>query len=708
MEIKNNSKLFENSLIIYPDLKQILSLNELYKSDKTNHLKEKFTWENFSPEFCNVLELINSNKSDIFACHNLFETIRANKNTFLYSAFDYLNFLKIEKFQTEERNLDSILSDFENFVKENISKSSFTIEEIYLTILIILYVFLQEAVTGSSFMFIKVSEKTDFKKDLHKFTENNFSALEKNISEKLQKEIYEFLTVNGEVPFNNIKLVFLFVVCYKMLIKSEVFECFEVNKIYKSRVLFLQDKMLKDQAWLIKEQIFKSLNTFDLRYLKSIYENNAEENFDAKDFDILQGLLNLEKSFICLRYYQYKECQVLIEDAKALFGLNINLTGRLGRKTKYQVFDVPLLVIESNSSTLEKSKELVPEIREKKQKHINQNETETTSESNSRNNSNINLENNNTNINNTYNNDIIEKSQIEQTSDIPEEEAPTGVPKQVMLASENPLLETPNITDTNKIQASSLSLHDQIYITALLNSYKHSYPDEDLIREVVLTYVNKSIEKSYDWLVFSKLLLHRSLAEEKKTKTIERSLLQIESLCLQYNDRLPNSFSRMKYIFTVDYPFIWKLKKIYAEMFMSYGAFITAFDLFEELGMFEECVNCLYLAGKNERAMKFAEDIIKKYEDPGIYCVLGEINRKEEYFHKALEVSKGKYTRAYRCLGKLKMAENKYFFYLIKIYIFFGFLFFYNILKFIELKKLFNILRKRWSLILYFQIFGSI
>lgn len=94
-------------------------------------------------------------------------------------------------------------------------------------------------------------------------------------------------------------------------------------------------------------------------------------------------------------------------------------------------------------------------------------------------------------------------------------------------------------------------------------------------------------------------------------------------------------------------------------MFMSYGAFITAFDLFEELQMHEECVNCLYLAGKNERALKYAEDIIKKFEDPGVYCVLGEINRKEEFFHKALEVSNGKYTRAYRCLGKFKMAENK-------------------------------------------------
>jgi len=643
---RGHTLLFENSLIIYPDIGQILYINKLFNSEKKKYIKENFKWTVLSQEFCNILELLKINKSDIFACHNLFETIKANDNTFIYTAFKHLNLLCPENFQKEERTLETILSDFENLVKENILKNSFIIEEIYLTILIILYIFLQEAVTGSSFMFIKESEKTDFKKDLHKFTENNFLLLERNISEKHRKQFHEYLTVNGEVPFDNIKLVYLFIVCYKMLIKSDVFENFEVNKLFKSRLLFLQDKMLKDKTYFIKEEVFKSFNSFDLQKFKDLYENTNEENFDEKDYVILNGLLKLEKSFICLRYYQYKECQVLIEDSKKLFGLNINLTGRLGRKTKYQDFDVPVLVIESNSSTLEKSKEIVPEYADKKQIELEQ------TDGNSTDNLHINQDRNeHSNIENNSENKAI--------SELPQEVAPTGVPKQVLLNNENPLLETPNITDLNKIISSSLSLHDQIYITALLNSYKYTYPDEDLLREVILTYVNKSIEKSYDWLVFSKLLLHKSLAEEKKTKTIERSLLQIESLCLQFNDRLPNSFTRMKFIFTVDYPFIWNLKKIYAEMFMSYGAFITAFDLFEELQMYEECVNCLYLAGKNERALKFAEEILKKFEDPGVYCVLGEINRKEDYFHKALEVSKGKYTRAYRCLGKLKIAENK-------------------------------------------------
>lgn len=636
MEIGKENKLFQNCLIIYPDIEAILKINESFIMKKSENNDDIIKWNILSQDFCDYLECFKTNKADIFACFNLFERIKNLKNTFINEVFEMLNLFNPQKLSFENRSLFVILQEFEDFIK-NVINNKYSYEEIYLTIITILYIFLQEAITGSSFMFIKESEKTDYSKDLDKFNENKFFLLEKNIPESFKKQSYDYLTVNGESPYTNIKLVFLFIISHHLIVKSNIFDIFEVNKLWKSRVLFLHDKMLRDPTPFIKDQIFKYFESFKLQDFEYLYNKNtalnilqsiSSDHLDLRDFKILEGLLKLEKSFISLRYYQYKECQKLIEEAKDLFELKINLTGRLGRKTKYQDFDVPILVVESVSSTLDKYKEITPE-----------------------------------NITNEKTNLPDESAQQENTDNNTkdtkeEEELLTGIPKKISLKNENPLLENPNITDSNVVQATSLSLYDQIYITALLNSYKHTYPDEDLLREVILTYVNKSIEKSYDWLVFSKLLLHKSLAEEKKSKTIERSLLQIESLCLQYNDRFPNFFSRMKFIFTIDYPFIWKLKKFYAEMFMSYGAFMTAFDLFEELKMDEECVNCLYLAGKNEKALEFAENVIKTRPDPGVYCVLGEINKKEEYFLKALEVSNYKYTRAYRCLGKFKLIQN--------------------------------------------------
>ncbi len=292
-------------------------------------------------------------------------------------------------------------------------------------------------------------------------------------------------------------------------------------------------------------------------------------------------------------YYKYKEAETLIEEGREFFKLNISLTGAMGKKTKYQEFETAILVVDSKSSTVDVKKDAM-------------------------------------------------------SSEINTEE-----PKIVKLDEDNPLLETPKINDKeNPISSGEFSIYDQIYVNAFLNLLKKSNPDEDLLREIIIAYINKSLAKSNDWLVHSKLLLQKSLAEDKKTKTIERSLLQIQSLCDQHNDRSPTPYNRLRYIFAVDYPFIWNIKKHNAEMFMNYGAVITAFDIFDELSMYEECIQCLYVAGKTQRAVEFAENILKKKEDPGIYCVLGEILNKEEYFFKALEISKNKYTRAYRCLGK--------------------------------------------------------
>lgn len=654
-EIYNTNQLLNNTLLINLDLEQILKINKIYKDNpEASNITAPFcSWKILSSEFCKILENFTTNKADIFAGYNIIKEIETNENTYLNKLFSHLNIFSPEKLLTENRKIEEILDEVENFTKDLISKNNFSLEEVYISILYLLYIFLQESVTGSGFMFIKETEKTDYKKDLEKFYKNNFKLLEENFPEKLKLEIYQYISVNGELPYQNINLILLYVTCYKLIVNSKIFDNFYVNNLWKSRMLFLQDKMLREQTSIIKEKIFTYLSNFDIEKMYKLYtiqdkifidfcEENELDKYLIKDFEISKGLLKLEKSFVCLRYYQYKQAKNLIEEAKILFNLKIELTGKFGRKTKFQDFDVPVLIVNSSSSTLEKSKELVEEKFEKISEVLNEKDIEIKSE--------IDENNNDTNNNSEL---------IEENNDIP-----TGIPRKIALASENPLLEKPNLTgnieeNKDKIEENketSLSLFDQLYVSALLNSYKHSLPDEDMLREVIMAYVNKSIEKSYDWLVFSKLLIHKSLAEEKRSKLVERSLLQIESLCVQFNDRLPNSFSRMRYIFICDYPFIWQMKKIYAEMFMSYGALMTAFDIFKELKMHEDCVNCLYLAGKNERALEYAENIIKIKEDPGVYCILGEIYKKEEYFHKALEVSNGKYTRAYRCLGKYKLS----------------------------------------------------
>jgi tetratricopeptide (TPR) repeat protein len=86
-------------------------------------------------------------------------------------------------------------------------------------------------------------------------------------------------------------------------------------------------------------------------------------------------------------------------------------------------------------------------------------------------------------------------------------------------------------------------------------------------------------------------------------------------------------------------------------MFMGYGSTMTAFEIFNELQMWEEAINCLYIAGKTQRAKDLANERLKICPEPSILVALGELLKEEKYFLQAIEMSGGKYTKAYRAAG---------------------------------------------------------
>jgi hypothetical protein len=549
MESKLNISVFQNNLITYPNIDELVKLD-------------------FSENFKEILTRFKNITADIFACHSFFNEFP--NNTFLKNLLDNL---LANKFTS----LDEIL----NSTTKLITETTFAKEEIFLSLIILYYIYLQESAYGPSFFFIKETEKVDFSKDIHKFDNHALFKLEENVSE-IKEQVLNYFTLAGETSYAYTKLLLFNIIPYEFIAKTETFDNYGITKLWKLRLFYQHQKLIREPTAELKDKVFTLMNEIDVKDFEGL--NDAE---------LIKGLLKLEFSYYYIRYYKYKESEEHVEEAKNLFGLKIALTGRLGKKTKYQEDERPILVVESESSTLN----LNTEVKEN--------------------------------------------------------------PNTVKLDEDNPLLEVPDITDDTFLKSTELSLYDQIYINGLINYLKKSLPDEDILREIIVTYANKSMSKSFDWLVYSKILLNKCQAEDKRTKTIERCLLQIQSLCEQYNDRSPVPYERLKYYFAIDYPLIWNLKKIYAEAYMNFGAVMTAFEIFQEIEMYEECINCLYIAGKHQRAQEFADEVLKKKPDPGIYCILGEIHNKEECFLKALEISGNKYTRAYRCLGRYNFVQKK-------------------------------------------------
>ena len=591
MEDNNNVTLsdFDKSLLIYLNIDSIIN---------TNSIKS-----NLSQEFIECLIKYKNIEATIFGCYNYLDSpeigILHNENNSKCFFVKILNLIQDDKIETLAKLIEKI--------KEEIDTDKLSKEEYILTFILIFNIYLKENIWGPSFTFIKETEKTDYEKELYKFNDNYFNRLSKNEKLLREEEIYKILDAFNEDIYKHSHFIILYYISLYFLyninkdndlfyLKSIEEEINKKNKyisllIWKIRLLKFWNKLIIVPIDTLNKEIEELYNKFSI-IEKSDISNN------------IKGELLIEKSFNYLRYYNYKKCTSTIEEAKKELNLDISLTGKYGKKTKYQTFSNPILVVDVKN----------------KQENNNNNK----------------IVDNNTNINNNISLDTVR--------------------------TDNPLLERPFLVDPEEEKKYSnqiITINDQMYLCALLNYLYKGLPDEDINREIILSYSEKGLKTSFDWLVYSKLLLHRSLAESKSTKKIERSLLQIETLCNQFQDRDPSPYTRCQKSFIVDFPPIFSLKKLYAESYMSYGAFRTAYSIFIELFMYEDAIKCLYASNDRENAEKLAKDVISKHPEPGVYCILGELENNKDLFFKALEISNNKYPRANRCLGKYYYSVEK-------------------------------------------------
>lgn len=68
---------------------------------------------------------------------------------------------------------------------------------------------------------------------------------------------------------------------------------------------------------------------------------------------------------------------------------------------------------------------------------------------------------------------------------------------------------------------------------------------------------------------------------------------------------------------------------------MKTGSVMSACQIFENLSMKEECVECLAYAGILSKAMEMAEQLMKIEETPKVLCIYGELKKDISFFKKA-------------------------------------------------------------------------
>lgn len=231
----------------------------------------------------------------------------------------------------------------------------------------------------------------------------------------------------------------------------------------------------------------------------------------------------------------------------------------------------------------------------------------------------------------------------------------------VAIRQENIPTELKDLDPNNQPQ---LSGYDNVQLLLRLYVIRQTSPAKDpLVEEELAAIISRVIyqQGSKDWTIFSRALWERSIGETTKAKTIERGLLQMQSLVEELGIKLqtrliPNApndeqSTRLRYIHQL--PFIphWDLEATLAEKYMSLGVLKSAVEIYERLHMACEAALCYAAVGEE----KIAEEIILQRiannpKDARAYSILGDIRQDPQLWKKSWDI--GKYVNAKNSLGR--------------------------------------------------------
>lgn len=383
-----------------------------------------------------------------------------------------------------------------------------------------------------------------------------------------------------------------------------------------------------------------SLLSASLESLESVFSSEPE----------MLGQLYLERGRLDHIYSQDKSAVEYFVKAARATGLEYELTGALGKRTKFQETELSQLVLLAESRLSDSAK--------------------TPAATSSR-------------------DQAVEFPNITQSSALP-----TTLPlnddtllERTEFTSSRPASSTSRLAHINPQNQPALHPVDQCIFLSLCLNVKNTSPSHGLTSEQMAPYVSRVISNPCNWLIHTMALLLRSRLESSRTRTVERSTLQLQALI----DQMPTSDSqlseRLRYFHSIPLPSKWELEKELALRFMSLGVVKSALEIFERLEMWEEVVKCWGSMEHPDKGIVIIRDLLEgrkseadivlargkatsenrqRIQDSAreakLWCLLGDLepDNAVEHYERAWAVSNQSSGRSMRALGGYYFAREKY------------------------------------------------
>ncbi|WPG97299.1 TPR domain-containing protein [Acrodontium crateriforme] len=445
----------------------------------------------------------------------------------------------------------------------------------------------------------------------------------------------------------------------------------------KMRVVFMQQRLLSEVSSTLQNNIYDDLDALD----DAIMGTKASKGLDSQ----IQAEYLLEKATIHVHHGLDKFAREDLEKAKTIRSFEFAVIGLLGKRTKFQQKDISQLVVLARSAKGSEDAATESNNIEKKV------EVKSTASQPTK----LNLNDDTLLESISFTDKSLHNIKVQDESSLPSS-----------LASLDP-------SDQPQLDAV-----DSTILLSLASAITNTSPEDGLTREETLPYATRVLEGgSSNWQVYTQALLVRSRIEGYKSRTVERGLLQLQALVDQViadtadseaeplkdgdgevastsflprakeQDSAPVT-ERLRYVFQLASPTRWDLEAELATRWVQLGGLRSALEIYERLEMWAEAALCWAATDREDKAVKMVRRMLfhatnggpnkaedetgedEKWEGPArdpapldaprLYCILGDIDQSKEMYEKAWEVSKSRYARAQRSVGRLCLAERDY------------------------------------------------
>lgn len=453
----------------------------------------------------------------------------------------------------------------------------------------------------------------------------------------------------------------------------------------KMRVAFVHQRLLSEVSATLEKLVYQDLAFVEEQLTLSHASPGARET---------KSEFLLERAIIHLHHGLDRMARADLEQARADRKFEYALTGRLGKRTRYQQRDISQLVVLATSAD---AKSPVPA-------GLHQAMVEDSTKAGSEQHEKTATDSAQPESLDLHDDTLLEKiafSGKPRTDEVDQ----NGQPLSSRLAALDP---------SNQPQLDPL---DASILLCFASSITNTSPESGLTREETLPYATRVIEGgSSNWQVYTQALLVRSRIEGHKSRTVERGLLQLQALVDQViADTTPAQTSvdeetpsrpaastflprakeaesapatdRLRYIFQLASPTRWDIEAELAARWVQLGGLRSALEIYERLEMWAEAALCWAATQREDKAKKIVRrqlfhstmktseiknDRLDDEDDtwegplreppppdaPRLYCILGDMDQSIEMYETAWEVSRQRYARAQRSIGRLHFAAR--------------------------------------------------